>query len=154
MASPSVKIAAKKWGAKISNTLKITINTMPTILSPRLIIAFLSGTGSKIFGVHLADGIFRSSDRLSTDHFSAFFISIWIFFRSIMAKVKVTAPKADMQDSIASVIPTIKPSTIARIITEAAFCEVIAGISPIAFISEIIKIGTAAQIKTTFTNHK
>lgn len=52
------------------------INTMPTILSPRLIIAFLSGTGSKIFGVHLADGIFRSSDRLSTDHFSAFFISI------------------------------------------------------------------------------
>ena len=59
-----------------------------------------------------------------------------------MAKVKVTAPNADTQDRIASVIPVIRPSTMARIMTEAEFCAVIAGISPMAFIREISKIGS------------
>ena len=71
-----------------------------------------------------------------------------------MAKVKVTAPNADTQDRIASVIPVIRPSTMARIMTEAEFCAVIAGISPMAFIREISKIGMAAQIMTTLTNHR
>ena len=70
------------------------------------------------------------------------------------AKVKVTAPNAATQDRTASVIPAVKPFAIVRIITEAECCEEIAGISPIALIREITKIGMAAQIKTTLTNHR
>ena len=50
---------------------------MPTMLSPRLMIAFLSGTGSKNFGVQRERevGVLPSPDRLSKDHFSSFFSS-------------------------------------------------------------------------------
>ena len=156
--SPSGRTAEKKCGAKTSSTPKITVNTISTMQSPRLMRALGDGTDGSTPGAK--PGTLRAGDssRSSTFHsFSAFFSS-FTFCRSRITKTKVTAPKAVSPAARASRAAPKTPK-----ITETAAASGIrlspsiqTRVPPVRNASRlpVRKTGIMLHSSTIFTNHR
>ena len=146
--SPSRNTAPKNCGAKMSRTPKIMINTIPAILSPLLIIAFLWGIGDRFPGVHIFCFPVKLSPRSLTVQFFSFFISKRIFLRSMTAKASVTPPKADSPARKIPVNPLAMPVPTAIIAAPVISPSNITIPSRIPWITDTIRTVAITQVST------